>query len=607
MPATNRALLGAGALLSGCASLVYQVLWVRTLGEILGSTAHAVNTVLAVFFLGLGLGGWIFGRLADRPVGGSAGSIRWFVVLELVIGASGVLFPTAARLLEGAYDSMAPAEWSLTRSGLVNVPLTVALLALPTIAMGGTLPVLVRHVVSRTSELGGRLGWIYGTNTVGAAAGVLLGILVFVPALGLQGAAWTAAGINVLAVLAVVAGRLRSAYRGEAHIARREDVQRADCVPYIATFASGFLSIGLEVLWTRTLAARFLSTVYSYATILFTFLVCLGVGAWIAGWMDRCGLVARRSAVWVFLIAGVSAIATVPLLSGMRPVDAAAGTSLLHLRAIEFSKAVGVMCVPVLLFGLNFPLLCRLAHREAHSVGRELGGMLAANTVGSVLAPIAVGFLLLPRIGILNSLVLLGVTSAVFALTAMSRWAQPVPRERGVQLAFGVAGAVLAVVAASGDLRLWREDPGDQLLAYDDGVAASVAVVQKADGTRTLKVDHSYRLGDSRTVFATRRQGLIPQLLHGDPKNMLFIGMGTGVSVGAAARTGLCEVDVARNRARARPRLAVVRSRERGSGGARCVTRSDPLAGGRRPALRADDRSALRHRRRRPVHPVARG
>jgi spermidine synthase len=198
-------LLCLAVTISGAAALAYELVWVRRLGEIFGQTAYAVNVVLGVFFAGMGVGAWLLGRVADRR----GGPIGLFCVLELLIAACGIGFLTAADLVERLYLSLAPAEWPLSSALGLKALLCVVLLAVPTLAMGGTLPAITRHVVRRSAELGSRLGWLYGLNTLGAAGGVALVMFALLPRLGMRGTLLAAVGGNAAAAVIALAARLR--------------------------------------------------------------------------------------------------------------------------------------------------------------------------------------------------------------------------------------------------------------------------------------------------------------------------------------------------------------------------------------------------------------
>ena len=547
------AMLCAAAFLSGAAALVYEVTWVRKLGTLLGNTTYAVNVVLAVFFAGLGVGAWTFGRIVDR----ARPTLLLFGLLEASIAVSGLLFWPLSGVLDALYVALAPAEWPLGRSVACHALVTALLLFVPAFFMGGTLPALVRYATAARSRFTLDLGLLYGVNTIGGALGAFLTVFVLIPRLGLVGTGIAAACLNVAAILAALASRPRGVPATAAATARVEAAASDGSATGVharlvlaAAAWSGFLAVGLEVLWTRALAMRFMSTVYSFATILVVFLVCLGLGSLIVKWLVRRELLGGVAVAVVMTSAGIAGLASVILLTRLSAQSvgasgAAGAVGIAALQVREFVQTLIVVALPTLLFGLNFPVLCHLVHRRGFGTGRSVGAVFLANTVGSVAAPLVFGFALVPAWGLRTSLLAVSWGGVAFGLLFL--WVAPIGLRVGTRAAASAASVLVAAVftyAAGGEVGLWQERPGDTLLYYRDGVSASVAVVESAEGGRVLKVDNTYHLGGTQQGFAQARQGLIPLLLHDRPARALFIGLATGTSAGQAAAYGGVATDI---------------------------------------------------------------
>jgi len=207
-------LLYAAFFLSGASGLIYQVTWVRQFGNVFGNTIHSAALVVAVFMLGLGAGAYAAGRWADRRVDDDPRALlRAYVLAEVLLAALGV---GLSLLLPHLAASVA--RWSQYTIGLdgwhelsaisygVRAATAVVLLAPITLVMGATLTLLIRHLVRFDLAAGHvRIARLYGANTVGAAAGALLTDFVLVRVAGLQGAQFTAAGLNLVAAALAVA------------------------------------------------------------------------------------------------------------------------------------------------------------------------------------------------------------------------------------------------------------------------------------------------------------------------------------------------------------------------------------------------------------------
>ncbi|MFN2386085.1 MAG: fused MFS/spermidine synthase [Thermoanaerobaculia bacterium] len=181
--------------LSGACGLVYEIVWMRRLALVFGSTTLAVSTVLASFMGGLALGSWWIGRRADRR---PEKALRLYALLEIAIGAIALAIPLLFRGVAAMYLSLAPALEQTPRLFLIVQFLLLApVIVVPTMLMGGTLPLLARYLIHRLPELAGRIGALYAANTLGAAAGVTAATYFLLPAYGISSTELLAALSNV--------------------------------------------------------------------------------------------------------------------------------------------------------------------------------------------------------------------------------------------------------------------------------------------------------------------------------------------------------------------------------------------------------------------------
>jgi spermidine synthase len=183
-----------GFLLSGVAALIYEIVWTRALSLVLGSTTYALSTMLATFMGGLALGAFVGGRLADRR----QNLLRWFGLCELGIGLAGLASVPLIYSLPAVYlwiyrsFHLYPALYFLLQIGLCAL-----VMAVPTVLMGATFPIVSRATTLKFSEMGARVGSAYGFNTVGAVVGALAAGFLLVPILGVKGSAVVAAALNL--------------------------------------------------------------------------------------------------------------------------------------------------------------------------------------------------------------------------------------------------------------------------------------------------------------------------------------------------------------------------------------------------------------------------
>ena len=196
--------------ISGVSGLIYQVVWVRMFGNVFGNTIHSASLVVALFMLGLGAGSYLVGRWADRRYATQPDSmLRAYGYVELVIAAMGLAIAAilphlgALSALVSSYSREASGWYALsTMSYVARGAIAIVLLTPIAVLMGGTLTLLIRHLVrSDLAVAGWRIAVLYGMNTAGAALGALLTDFTLVPAAGLFGTQMAAVACNVVAGL----------------------------------------------------------------------------------------------------------------------------------------------------------------------------------------------------------------------------------------------------------------------------------------------------------------------------------------------------------------------------------------------------------------------
>lgn len=592
----------AGVLLlffvSGAVGLLLQTLWMRELTLLFGSTAWASATALAAFFLGLAAGSAVFGRFCSRL----SHPLRIYGLLEVAVGVSAsgslLLLPAFHGIYGWLYES-----WTLASPGwlrLLKLGLALLLLFPTAFFMGGTLPVLSRFIVRQPARMGRQVPLLYGLNTLGAALGAYAAAFVLPQWVGWR---WTQ-GLAVLLALGVggLALVLAQRWTPEAPATARTGPRPASAeVPaasapepplgskpepvtapssattparlpasWIAALAllSGFVTLALEVLWTRMFAQVLHNSVYSFAIVLILFLVALALGALVAAWLARLTRAPERLLPWL-LTAGGLLVASTPLTfthlsDGLGYLGI--GTDWSGYLTTAFTHVATLLLVPTLVLGILFPYLMRIIEQPGIDVGGSVGRLVALNTLGAIAGALGAGFLLLDWLGLWRSIQLLGALYLAAALL-LPRSAQSAPvhaadsspappslsplrerlRPRAAILAPVLGLVALLSVLDASRLPVVRVDPlgrGDSLLQFWETGAGTVAVIRRGSALR-LKVDNHYTLGGSGGRAHEARQGHIPLLLHPQPRSVFFLGLGTGITAGAALHHAVERVEVA--------------------------------------------------------------
>jgi spermidine synthase len=532
--------------LSGALGLIYEVAWTRFMVLMVGASTPAVAIVLGVFMAGLAVGARIFGPLADRH----PAPLRLYGVLEAGIGAYALALPVLVAWATPAYVHAAHGlQGQPMLLGLVRCASGLALLGLPTALMGGTLPVLLRAVARGPAGLGNALGRLYGANLLGAVAGSLSSAFVLVGALGLRGTV-TAAALGNLAIALVAVLWPKQASEPTPVAPRAAAPQAGAGLPLAIAFLSGVLTLGYEVLWTRILVFSFLSTVPAFAVILATVLCGLTLGSAAFAWAERR---------WPLGIAtlGVVQVGAGLLAMGLAPVGARAEAMILALsQRLGFTGTTYVLAMaatsalllllPATLMGVVFPLASRVALGDASHPGEDMGRAYWLNTFGAVIGSVLTGFVLVPSLGLKGGLVLLtGVQVLAGCVCLLS---SPGGRARPVAVGLGSAAAFAAVLAlvsrALAGPNPFDPSPGGTLLAHRDDATASVSVVARPWGGRSLRIDgFEAAAADERSGYMAM-MAHIPLLLHPRPERALVVCFGTGTTAGAVLRHAGVSLDV---------------------------------------------------------------
>jgi spermidine synthase len=307
---------------SGFAALVYQVLWVRELGLLFGSTAQAAALTIAIFFTGVAWGGWFWGRRAPR----SSSSLAWFGLLEVGVAVTALGY----SLLVDTYVALYPAIFALAGDSTVLDTLAKAVVASvvllpPAFLMGGTLPLMAQHLIRDPARLGTTGSTLYGVNTLGSTSGALAAGFVLPLALGFRGAYLLAVGIDLAVGLGALAiARVRGSEDGGDPPPRRPgpapapDSRGMATIPtgviWAAAFVSGFATLGVEVVWTRLFSQVLQNSAYTYALVLATFLLALSLGAALANALNRLRAIAPEIVLGALLVGSSLVIAASPWL-----------------------------------------------------------------------------------------------------------------------------------------------------------------------------------------------------------------------------------------------------------------------------------------------------
>ena len=523
---------------------------------------------------GLGLGSWLAGRGLPRLVR----PLRVYGLLEIATGIAALGLPWLLPGIVPGLQSLGIGDGSALTLGVVRFVAVVGLLAAPTACLGATFPVMIAAVRRAAGGSGGgadQVGRLYAANLAGGVLGTLGAGFGLLPAVGLG---WTNAlaaavslSIGAAALLLDLDRRLETP-AAEGPVSAPPPAATAASMPLViaglAAAGSGVLAMVYEVAWSRALALVLGSSVYAFTIVLATVLVGLAIGSRLASCRPRrlsAGLALGLAQMIVGLGALAGHAAMILLPSAFVALFRLSGGAPGRLYPLEFLLAAVVVLVPAVGLGATLPLCIELGATVAGSIERATARLYAANAAGAAVGGFAGGFLLLPAFGLRGTVLraaLIGVTAGGLLLVVFGRERRVA---HTVALLGPLAGLTLALAMPSWDLRVMtsgvaigaptlaqvpRALLGDvlrseQIVFYEEGLTTTVSVGLR-DGILSLRVngkpDASTAASDMTTQLLLAH---LPLLVHPDPRETLVIGLGSGVTAGAALRHPVARLTIA--------------------------------------------------------------
>jgi spermidine synthase len=520
-------------LVSGVGALVVETTWLRWLRLLLGASAPAVSATLVAFFTGQALGA----ALASRFVGRVRRPLAAYGVLELAAATAALLVPAllalAGALVDPAYDAL-----RANPRGLGAARYGVALLAtLPAaLCFGASLPLLAAASVGAPAALGRGGALLYGTNTAGAALGVVLASFVLPERLGVAAGNAVGAGLLAAAGLGALAASRSLPAPALPATSPARSAQPARSLRALAAL-SGLTAFAAQVLLVQAFARVLNQSSYAFGAVLIVTLLALAAGALLVALLELRTRVPAASVLGWCLVGAALAYTAFPAVF----VGATEGLAYLGSERPwpdylwrAFGLAAATAGPGLLAAAGVLPALLALAGRQAGSAagpGALAGSLLAWNMAGAIAGALLAPYVLLPTLGLWLSLAAVGLVHAVAAIFLVP--STPGGSRLLRDIALGVGW--MAVISRGSPLAqpALRVEDGARLLAAEQSAAGLVAVLER-DGGRWIQIDNHYALGGSTDAVRQERQGHLPLLLHPAPRRVAFLGSATGSSAGAA-------------------------------------------------------------------------
>jgi spermidine synthase len=545
---------------SGCAALIYEIIWFQLLELVIGSSAVSLGVLLGTYMGGMCLGS----LLLPRVVSTRKHPLRTYAWLEAGIGVCGIivlfLVPQVGRVYAAHVGH-----------GLFGILLRGAVCAVcllpPTLLMGATLPAISRWVETTPRGISW-LGFFYGGNLAGAVFGSLLAGFFLLRVHDMAVATVVAAALNgAIAIigLALAAGTVGASEPAKAESKKGPAAPGAVLV-YITIALSGLCALGAEVIWTRLLSLMLGATVYAFSIILAVFLVGLGIGSSLASLLARnVARPAMALGVCQFLLVVAIGWTAAMLACSLPfwPINPSLTNNPWMNFQLDLARCFWAVLPPAILWGASFPLALAAVALPGQDPGRLVGRVYAANTVGAIIGAVVTSVLLIEWLGTQHAQeVLVAISALAAALMFVLSLRPGEPGTRKFAGAFSLLSVAIAaflvirhlpaipwkLVAHGRYMATYTEDR--KKLYLGEGLNASVAVTELNDGVRNFHVSGKVEASsDPEDMRLQRMLGHIPALLHPNPRSVLVVGCGAGVTAGSftvypsVKRIVICEIE----------------------------------------------------------------
>jgi spermidine synthase/tetratricopeptide (TPR) repeat protein/MFS family permease len=577
---TLHSFIGSLFVISGALGLIYQIVWFKYLSLFLGNTTYAQTIVLATFMGGLAIGSALWGRKVDvapRP-------LRLYAFLELGVGIYCLLYPKFLEILKGVFISIVvtlhlPSDGTIVL--ILKLLISLCSLLVPTILMGGTLPILVRFITNKFDESARNIAVLYFLNSFGAVIGSLLAGFFFIRILGLSLTVYSAAVINLLiggfalllSLWSVPAENIEVEELPElkTHVIRREII-----IAIAVAGISGLAAMIYEVTWVRNLIPVLGSSTYSFSLMLVAFISGITIGSLIVSAIVQRVKNLTVLLAWCQVGVVLSMLATLPFYARI-PYEFWRVASILTrsdatypiFLIIQFFFGFILMIVPTIFLGMSLPVATRIASRGIDVLGKSVGNVFAVNTLGTVFGSLLAGLILIPLIGVKHTIEV-GIGCNLIAGLLVLFFAASVSRRQtfiaSSVILFAVVtyslfvpnwsrGAMLTGVfrrinsnaePPSSYSEFMKQANSMNVLYYKEGTMATIGVIEggMANGKQKVLIVNGKADASSKGDLPTQvLLGQLPCILHQNPQNALVVGLGSGVTVGSILTHQVKRVD----------------------------------------------------------------
>lgn len=562
--------------LSGMCGFIYEIVWTHLFSLVIGDTIYTQIIAITVFISGIAIGGVVSSRFADRLMR----PMKVYALLSLVISffaflSPGVIF-SIEPLLKFLYQNH---QSSIYLVNLLMSLLCGLALLFPAGLLGATLPVLMSYSMSsgRSGQgVGFAAGRFYAVGGFGVAIGILLSGFILLPYLGYRLTLDITVGLNILLSIGAYMLSLKEepkVLKEDAGHNAKKPVEKGGhkkAMVFCIFFLIGFGGMMYQIAMTRALILIFDATIYSVATILASFILAIALGCLASAYLkdvirDRFLLLSISQVIFVIAVLTVTAIIEQLPLS-VENMTALHQNSFAAYRILQFALIFGLFLVPASILGFVFGMGSRIYMRDISKAAHDIGIIYIINVAG-VIAGLLIGvFILLPFIGIRDTILMSAVLSMIIGIVLVfySNLSKLLRFAVSSLVVIILPAAFLLIPAWDTDLMtdsaavyasdsIKKEMDSEEIkkeikkrnttIYYKEGAMSTVSVTKSDDGILSLKVDGSVVASADINLTAKELLAHAALMLHKNPKDILLIGLGSGASLEAITSHAVEKID----------------------------------------------------------------
>ena len=537
--------------LSGFTSLIYQVLWVRQFSLFFGSDVYSIPIVLGAFMTGLSIGSYLFSLIADRQ----KKSFFLYGILEILIAVSAFIIWNYFESLN-TINQFFYKKFFLDFNFLYNLSrffIVFIIILIPTILMGGTLPVLIRGFLIKNDQLGSKLSALYYINTIGAVFGVLVSGFFLIQFVGLKNTNFFTIGINIF--IAIIAFFYGAKHKNEYLTNEEKDTSlmktKEKKFLLLSIFITGLAGLGLEVIWTRVLVQSFSGTIYSFSIMLASFLFGIFYGSKkINENIDQNNQsISLLFKLQLWLASSVALLAPLTyvfpnffgnLLWFLEKINP--GEFAFSAIISQFIVSIIIIILPTVFLGASFPLAVKVYSENSKFVSSKTGEVYFFNTLGALLGSLIAGFIIIPNLGTQIGLIFISflfLISSFFinkVITSKNLFFEDFKFHKFISI-FCILFCLIIVLILPRKVVInynMQKNSNPEILYHKEGIAHTIDIVRSEDKKIIFMVNGNI---ESDTSYIQKRhfilKSLLPLLLHDQDEidKTAIVGMGLGITL----------------------------------------------------------------------------